>query len=327
MDLSVLIPTKGRLDRLTACLTGLSSQTLDAQRFEVLVGVDGPDEGEAALARAVLPQAQVLDGRQAGPAATRNRLIERARGRVTLLLNDDVAPEPTCLAAHLDAQRELAAAGRVALVLGASPWAIHEPDRLFDRLIRSTSMVFFYDRMADDPSRDWGFRHAWTLNLSAPTEAIRAVGGFDASLPGACYEDLEWAWRMRQRFDAPVLYRPKAVVVHDHRYEPAGYLDREQLLGREAYRLAGQAPACALELFGRDLTDPAEAAYARAFVACEGRAAERLAESFAQLAQLPASAVDGPHAKELIAMLYEHHLLLKRWRWNTGLVEAADGAS
>lgn len=325
MDLSVLIPTRRRLDRLESCLTGLATQTLDAKRFEVLVGVDGPDEGEAALAGSVLPRARVLDGQQAGPAATRNRLIERARGRVTLLLNDDVTPQPTCLAAHLDAQDELARAGRVGLVLGAAPWAIHQPDRLFDRLIRSTSMVFFYDQMDDDPDRDWGFRHAWTLNLSAPTGAIRAAGSFDATLPGACYEDLEWAWRMRQRFDAPVVYRPRAVVVHDHRYEPAGYLDREQLLGREAYRLAQQAPACALDLFGRDLTDPAEVAYARAFVAREERAAGRLAASFGQLASMPASAVDGPHADELIAMLYEHHLLLKRWRWSTGLVQAAGG--
>lgn len=328
MDLSVLIPTRSRLDRLRDCLGGLAQQTLAGDRFEVLVGVDGPDEGETELAQTILPATRVCPGVHAGPAATRNRLIEVARGSVLLLLNDDVAPEPECLAVHLAAHDELVAAGRVALVLGASPWRVHQPDRLFDRLVRSTSMVFFYDRMtgppAADAGHDWGFRHAWTLNLSVPTDAVRAVGGFDAALSCACYEDLEWAWRMRERFDAPVLYRPGAIVHHDHRYEPAGYLARERMLGREAYRLALAAPRCALDLFGRDLTDPDEAAYARAFVAREQKTAQRLRESFLALADIPADAIAGEYGDRLIAMLYEHHLLLKRSCWRHGLLEAVE---
>ena len=39
------------------------------------------------------------------------------------------------------------------MVLGSAPWKVHEPDSLFDRLIRETSMVFFYDQMTDEPGR------------------------------------------------------------------------------------------------------------------------------------------------------------------------------
>lgn len=334
MHLSVLIPTFQRAAKLEACLRALASQSLDADLFEVLVGVDGPGSGEAEIASAALPSARVFEFAKGGPAATRNRLIEHASGRWLLWLNDDVAPKPDCLRQHLEAQISMDALGRPAMVLGASPWKIHEPDRLFDRLVRETSMVFFYDQMTArvnpiacaDPLHDWGFRHAWTLNLSVPAACVREVGGFDASLPEACFEDLEWAWRLRERFGMPVLFRPGAVAVHDHRYEPRGYLERERKLGAQSWRLAGASPACARAIFGRDLRDPREIEYARAFVERERSAAETLRRTFCGLAEIPASSVAGPQASELIEALYQQHLLLKRWCWRSGFVEAAERA-
>jgi hypothetical protein len=48
--------------------------------------------------------------------------------------------------------------------------------------------------------RDWGWRHAWTLNLSVRTDAVNEVGGFSTALPGAAFEDVELGWRLRERF-------------------------------------------------------------------------------------------------------------------------------
>lgn len=321
MLISVLVPTHARPERLERCLRGLAGQSVD--NFEILVGVDGEDGGpfrEAERAAGGRP-VRVLPAPHAGPAATRNRIIAEASGPLLLLLNDDVEPAPDLVERHLDAHRGLE---RPAMVLGSAPWAVREPDRLFDRLIRETSMVFFYDRMdamPADPDRDWGFRHAWTLNLSVPTDAARAVGGFCEALPGAAYEDLEFAWKLRERFGMPVLYRPGAVVTHDHRYEPGDYLRRERAMGRDAWALAGASPACARELFGRDVRSAESVAYARAFVERERPLAERLARSFGSLADLPADAVRDPR---LLTIAYEHHLALKRWHWSAGLVEAAD---
>ncbi|TVS01660.1 MAG: glycosyltransferase family 2 protein [Phycisphaerales bacterium] len=334
MHLSVLIPTCGRPEKLDACLRALSRQTLDDDLFEVVVGVDGPGSGEVEIASASMPSARVFEFAKGGPAATRNRLIEHASGRWLLWLNDDVAPGPDCVRQHLEAQISMDALCRPAMVLGAAPWKVHEPDRLFDRLVRETSMVFFYDQMrasrnpiaCADPLHDWGFRHAWTLNLSVPAAAVREIGGFDESLPEACFEDLEWAWRLREKFSMPVLFRPGAVVVHDHRYEPEGYLERERKLGEQAWLLAGAAPLCARAIFGRDLRDAGEIGYARAFVDRERAAAERLEKTFCELAKIPATAIDGPHADALIETIYQQHLLLKRWCWRRGLVEAAERA-
>lgn len=331
MHLSVLIPTHQRPEKLASCLRGIARQTLDADLFEVLVGIDGPESGEVEAAREAFPAARVFELPKAGPAATRNALIEQASGRWLLWLNDDVTPARDCLREHLEAQISMDALGRPAMVLGAAPWKIHEPDRLFDRLVRESSMVFFYDQMTPernpiacaDPLHDWGFRHAWTLNLSVPAANVREVGGFDATLPEACFEDLEWAWRMRERFATPVLFRPGAVVLHDHRYEPRGYLDRERKLGAQSWLLAGASPECARAIFGRDVRDRDEVEYARAFVERERSAAQRLEKTLCELASIPASAIGGPHAGTIIEAIYQQHLLLKRWCWRSGLVEAA----
>lgn len=335
MQISVLIPTHRRPDKLRACLEGLAAQTLPKSSFEVLVGIDGPDHGEQRVAAVTLgsaPGGGVRFGCFAlpkrGPAATRNAIFARAAAPLVLLLNDDVRPAPDLLERHVEAHRTLA--GRPAMILGAAPWVIHQPDRLFDRLVRDTSLIFFYDQMtgprAADAGHDWGFRHAWTLNLSLPAEAWRAAGGFCEDLPRAVYEDLEFAYRVRRATGAPVHYRPAALVEHDHRYEPSALLERDVVLGYEALNLARRAPQCAAEMFRRDLTTPQEAEFARAFIERESRAARRNIDLFISTAEIPAFAIDGAFDRELLRLIYEQSVLARRWLFAAGFVAARDGA-
>ena len=331
MRLSVCIPTYKRPDRIASCVRALARQTLEPGGYEVIVGIDGPDEVETQAQQQILPGAIVIDGPHAGPAATRNRMLDRATGDLLVLFNDDVEPAPDCLARHLEAHEQLAARNIRAMVVGSAPWKVHEPDRLFDRLIRESSMVFFYDQMTPernpeacaDPMHDWGFRHAWTLNFSMPLSMAREAGGFDASLPRACFEDLEFAWRVARRCNAGVLYRPGASVLHDHRYEPEGYLARERTLGAQSFALATSAPECARAIFGRDLTSPDELRYSLEFVRRESQSVRAIGASFLQLANIPSGEIRGPHQGALISALYEHHLPLKRWHWRLGLLEAS----
>ena len=232
--LSVLIPTRGRPELLERCLRSLAAQAFGGFEAEVIVGVDGPDCGEADTARrwsSARPPMRAMPAAHAGPAATRNRIADAADGETLLFLNDDVEASPGLLAAHAKAQSELIDAGRCAMVLGSAPWAIVEPDRVLDRLTRETSLIFFYDQMtgaaALDPEHDWGWRHAWTLNLSLPVRCVREVGGFCESMTRPVYEDIELAFRVRERFGAPTLFRPGAGVVHHHRYEPVALVARE----------------------------------------------------------------------------------------------------
>jgi len=353
VDVSVLIPTFGRAAKLARCLSRLAHQDLDRSRFEVLIGVDGRDEAnepddEASQAvhaiastSAGAMRAVVHEFDHAGPGATRNKLAKHAEGRILLLLNDDVLPEPDLLSSHLRAHAELLGGmggeGRGAMVLGSAPWVVPtaSEDTLFDRLVRETSMIFFYDRMNEALARgevgadhDWGFRHAWTLNLSLPRAEFERAGGFDERLTFACYEDLEFARRVHASANAegrvPVLYRPACIAHHDHRVTPESYLTREKMMGVAALQLAAAAPDCARDIFGRDITSSEELDYSREFVRREQPLADRLAKSFAAMATIPGTSIDGPQAPMILRTLYEHHLLLKRWAWRQGLCEALD---
>jgi glycosyltransferase involved in cell wall biosynthesis len=328
-EVSVVIPTYRRPLKLAACLRGLAGQELSPDRYEVLVGLDGEDAESAAAARSAWGSCRatlrVEPCPRQGYNATRNRLLALARGRVMLSLNDDVRPDPRLIELHAAEHARAERDGRPVIVSGYSPWRRRPDETLLDRLVRETSIVFFYDRMTGaEPHRDWGFRHCWGLNFSAPLGAVREVGGFVAFPLQYGYDDIELAWRLQRRFNSPVLFRPGALAEHDHRYGARELLDRERRLGRSAWEFAGVNPAFGRDVFGRDIRSEEEISYSREFVSRERTAAERLERSFLSLESIPASAVDGPHREGMLNLVYEQHLLLKRWCWRQGLLDGAD---
>lgn len=332
-EISVVIPTYRRPSKLAACLERLARQSLPGGRYEVLIGLDGPDAESGAAARRAWGDCpaplRVETCPREGLNATRNRLIDAARGRILVSLNDDVLPDPGLLEAHAREHRDAEARGRPVVISGYAPWRRWEDETLFDRLVRETSMVFFYDRMLDgphaaDPLHDWGFRHCWGLNFSASLPLVREVGKFVAFPLAYGYDDIELAWRLRQRFACPVLFRPQAAAEHDHRYAPREILDREVKLGQAAWHFAGLNPDFCRDTFNRDIRSPSELTYSREFVARERAAAERLEKSFLAMDGIPSSAIEGPHASALVNLAYEQHLLLKRWCWRKGLLAAAE---
>lgn len=311
VDLTVAIPSCGRSEKLARLLDSLSTQTLARNRFEVIVGFDGrtcPVDHE---------DVRVLKLPKAGPAATRNAIIEQARGSVLLLLNDDVAAKPDLLECHLAAHDEAGLSAGEDLVLGSAPWVVPADDTLFDRMVRETSMVFFYNTMNDTSrQRDWGFRHAWTLNLSLRTKLAREFP-FGEGLTRAMFEDLEWAYRLAGARSSRVLYRPEAVVEHDHRYTPEGYLERERALGAQALELARVNPECAQEIFRTDVTS-------REFVRACAESIESqhycCAELEREFLELP---LRSPGSCSDIEALYELFRPLKKHHWHQGLVAAS----
>jgi hypothetical protein len=345
VDLSVIIPTYRRPAKLAACVAALARQTLPAERFELLVGLDGPDAQSEAAALAAWREAgggdslHVITCERRGYNAVRNRLLLQARGRYMVSLNDDVVPEPQFLATHLREQQAAEGLERPAIITGYSPFRRWGGEMLFDRLVRETSMVFFYDQMIEGdrhgepqssqpvPRRaadhDWGFRHCWGMNFSAPMHMVREVGMFTAVPLAYGYDDIELAWRLQQRFGTPVLFRPEARAEHDHRYVPAEVLMREHKLGEAAWHFAAISPVFAAAVFGRDIRSQEELEYSRAFVQRQESPARRLEASFLALGDRPAAALDGPHACQTLNLAYQQHLPLKRCMWRRGLLAAA----
>lgn len=331
---SVLIPSFARSDKLARCLACLAKQSFDSSKFEVIVGFDGPDARAEAAAHDAWTAAggkarlELVACPRQGYTIVRNQILARAGGTLLVSLNDDVRPAPDFLAVHAEAhkQRNVRGLGD-AIVVGSSPYCRRESETLLDRLVNSTSLVFFYDEMdrqPRDPERDWGFRHCFGLNFSADLAKVREVGGFFARPHLYGYDDIELGFRLTTRYKMPVLYRPEAIAPHDHFYQPQDLIDREHKLGVAAWHFARANPVFALACFGRDISNRDELEYSRAFVIRERSAADRIRESFLQLSNIPATSVEGDHEQALLQMHLQQFLLLKRWTWRTGLLDAAN---
>jgi GT2 family glycosyltransferase len=315
--LSIIIPTRnGPGSPAVRCVQSLRGQGGERGQVtpadEVIVSVDGPDSDPRLDD---LDGVLVVRGERAGPGEARNRALAVARAPVVLFLNDDVVAQPGLLDAHAAAH----AAGGPAMVLGAAPWAVAADDRVIDLVLRATSWIFFYDQMNDaDPGRDWGFRHAWTLNLSVPR---RECAAFEPRLAHPMLDDLEWAWRMR----LPVLYRPAAAVVHEHRYTARALLRREALLGHQAAWLHQINPACAQEVFGARFR-PEESVVRDARGAIPGMIADA-AEGFRVFEDITAAAARGFGGSRHAADVFRASRAWRETARLIGAVHAADGAS
>lgn len=321
--------------------------------FEVVVALDGPDPASLGVcdkAKAAGLDLRVVEGSRDGYMVARNRALKVARGQLVISINDDVRPAANFVEAHLAAHDEGRTKGlRLCIISGDSPWITHEPDRVFDRLIRETSMVFFYpvmekavrEELEATRWRDWGFRHAWGLNTSIPMWALREVGPYAEYAGKYGYEDVEMVHRICHRFgpdsagvskignvtaNVPVLYRPEACAPHDHRMQPLDYLTREYRLGYTAWSFARVSSRCARELFRRDLTVEPEKELERALrhVAEKREAAQEAARLLEQSATIPAAEAD-VMAGFAIDAAYQAHLPAKRWMWQFGLADALRG--
>ncbi|WP_416973754.1 glycosyltransferase [Streptomyces sp. 4F14] len=105
---SVVVPTRDRTTRLLLTLTALGHQTLDRERFEVVLVDDAPERGAVqevlSALPADLPLRQAVTGGR-GVACARNTGARLARGDLLLFLDDDTLAAPELLEAHLAAHR------------------------------------------------------------------------------------------------------------------------------------------------------------------------------------------------------------------------------
>lgn len=106
VSVSVVVPTRDRTTRLLLTLTALAHQTLDRERFEVILVDDAPERGAVAqvlsAGPAGLPIRSVATGGR-GVACARNTGAGLARGEVLLFLDDDTLATAGLLEAHLAA--------------------------------------------------------------------------------------------------------------------------------------------------------------------------------------------------------------------------------
>jgi GT2 family glycosyltransferase len=206
-DVSIVVPTYGRPDRLRDCLDGIARQEYERSRFEVIVVDDGgPDRLEPVLAtfHDVLQLRLIAQANQ-GPGAARNAGSTAANGRLLAFIDDDCVPAESWLSAL--AQEHEAHPDRL---LGG-PVLNALPDNPFST---STQLIATYvsEYYAKGQANEQFFT---TNNFALSAERFRELGGFDTSIPSATAEDKEFCDRWRAR-GYEMAWVPAAVVHHAH---------------------------------------------------------------------------------------------------------------
>jgi len=178
-DVAVVIPTRNRETRLAFALEALAAQTLEPERYEVIVvrsgdALDGPlcDSPPGLRVR-------FLTSPVAGPAVQRNLGWRDAQAPLIAFTDDDCRPAPDWL------ERLLAARdGESTMLQGRT-----EPDPDEERLY-------------------WGLARSWritsengwyaTCNMAYTRALLERLDGFDERFPGAWGEDTDLGLRARE---------------------------------------------------------------------------------------------------------------------------------
>ncbi len=177
------------------------------ERFEVIIVDDG---GEADLGAVIGPLRDRIDvrlvtQRNSGPAQARNNGAAQARGEFLAFTDDDCLPTETWLAMlvhHLQQDPSRLYGGKTVNALKHNLYSTAS-QALID---------YLYGYYNADPKRASFFT---SNNIAMSRAMFGAVGGFEASFPGACGEDREFSDRWLY-LGYKMSYVPDATILHNH---------------------------------------------------------------------------------------------------------------
>lgn len=180
MLVSVIIPLYNTEKYIGACLASVLAQT--HRELDVIVVDDGSTDGGAAIAERVADErVRVERIANGGVGAARNRGLALARGEAVAFLDADDLWYPEKLAEQIGVLR----GDHEVVAVGAVFQYLSENGRRFGRAGQDARDAASQERM-----RRGGLMPFPISSLIARTDAVRAAGGFDESLPPVADLDL-----------------------------------------------------------------------------------------------------------------------------------------
>lgn len=239
---SVVVPTRNRLDLLRTCMNGLA--LTDYPDIEVLVVDNDSNDPETLeyLASLESPRRRVL--RHAGPfnySAINNRAVAEAKGTLICLLNNDIEVLKADWLAIMAVQAMRSDVGAVGAQLLYPDGRIQHAGVV----IGVGDAAGHAHRFVLPQAEGYFQRHALPQFVSAVTAAclvvdrskFLAVGGLDEINFAVAFNDVDLCMRLNQR-GWQSLYEPRAVLVH---HESVSRGDDRDPVG--AARFAGELAA------------------------------------------------------------------------------------
>jgi len=237
LNVSVVIPTYLRCALVQRALEALTRQTLSPDEYEVIVAIDGSQDGTQEMVsqfHAAYKLHSIWQPNR-GRSAACNAGIRVATGKLLILLDDDMEPVPGFLAAHLRAHPE----GSRFAVVGAAPVPL---TRCSPPVVQYIGSKFnSHLKTLARPRYQFKLRDFYSGNFSIRREVLLEAGAFDESFRIYGNEDLELSVRL-SKAGVQLVYSPEAMA-YQHYTKDFAALARDNIAkGRTAVLLASKHP-------------------------------------------------------------------------------------
>jgi len=213
---SVVVPTYNREESIGFCLQALVSQRTQYP-YEIIVVDDGSTDGtEGVICR--FRGVRMIQQKNRGPAAARNRGVMEATGDIVLFTDDDCRPEADWIEKMTEAFANPEVAGAKGTYLSCQRERIAqfeqtEYEEKYERLSKR-GFIDFVDTYSG------GFRR----------DVFLEAGGYDSVFPVASVEDQEFSFRVAER-GYRMVFVEEAKVWHRHVDGLSDYVRRKFRIG------------------------------------------------------------------------------------------------
>ncbi len=207
MDITVVVATHNRKEKLRVCLTAVTRQTHPAS--QIIVVDDASSDGTGKMIAAEFPQVEYVRlETNRGPAAARNKGASLAKGTILAFTDDDCEPPPDWLEALQKGFEKYPHAIAVGGIQQA-PTHLLQKNRFAQYEYFTTTQIYQVGNQPVTGSPAPG----GTNNLAVFRQAFQQIGGFDESFPTAAGEDTDLLQRLTTNGGITVCL-PLAVTHH-----------------------------------------------------------------------------------------------------------------
>ena len=167
--------------------------------------------------------------KNSGQGNARNFAINHAEGQVILFIGDDIYAEEGFLQKHVDFHLDNPQINYSCL--GRIEWFPENQITSFMEWLTNGGPQFAYQKLID--SKEASFWYFYTSNISIKKE-ILLNEKFDPDFKSYGWEDIELAYRLKNKFDLKIIYKSNILAYHDHQISEDSLKKRMISIGKSA---------------------------------------------------------------------------------------------
>lgn len=249
MQATILIPTYNRAEILRDCLDRLKKQNFIKDEYEIIVVDDGSTDATSEVVEKAQKKSSVsiqyLYQKNQGQGIARNYGLRYAKGKVIILIGDDILVLPDFIKEHMNYHRKYINENDA--VLGFIGWDPRlEITPFMDWLTNGSAVFgkfgghqFAFEKLEGKKKADYNF--FYTSNISLKKSLLKKHP-FDSRFSSYGWEDIELGYRLTKKEGLNLYYNPHAIAYHFHPMDEEGLKKRMYNIGKSAHLIHKKYP-------------------------------------------------------------------------------------